>query len=63
MLKKKRKKRIINLNQSYQKEQKFKERERERERAHNFVWEKMWIEQEKRYQIYQNKVGRRRVKI
>ena len=38
----KKKKKAINLNQSYKKEQKFTEREREREResTHNFVWEK-----------------------
>ena len=37
-------KKIINLNQSYNKEQKQRERERERESTNSFCVEKIWNE-------------------
>ena len=51
--------RVIKKNKNSPKES----RERERERAHSFCMRKIWIEWEKWYQIYTNKIKRIRVKL
>ena len=62
-MEKKKKKNTIpkHLNQSYKK--KSKNSTRERESTHSFFVGKIWIEWEDWYQIYTNKIGRRRVKL